>query len=131
MNRRTLLCLAPLLVLPPRTLAQDAASVTLDQARAAVEAGRRLIDVREPSEHATGIAPGAQRLPMSELPQRLGQLPSAKDEPFLLICRTQNRSKRVAQQLKELGYTRVQFVEGGMAGWAARGWPLETPPKTP
>ncbi len=107
--------------------AQERESVTLEEARSALAAGRRLVDVREAEEHAGGVAPGAQRLPMSQLAQRLPELGSAKDEPLLLICRTQNRSRATAKRLREMGYTRVQFVEGGMQGWQARGWPMQQP----
>ena len=42
----------------------DTDVVSLDTARAEFEAGRAvLIDIREPAEHATGVAAGAQLLP--------------------------------------------------------------------
>ena len=55
--------------------ASDALSVSLDTARAEFEAGRVvLIDIREPNEHATGVARGARLLPMSQLGQRLSEI---------------------------------------------------------
>ena len=129
MHRRTYLQVLAVgvgLATPPLR-AQASESVTLEEARSALAAGRRLVDVREAEEHASGVAPGAQLLPMSQLAQRLPELGTAKDEPLLLICRTQNRSRATAKRLRELGYTRVQFVEGGMQGWQARGWPTRQP----
>ncbi|MFO1249951.1 rhodanese-like domain-containing protein [Inhella sp.] len=121
--RRTLLLLCPALALQ----AQPAPSVPLEVAREALGQGKlRVIDIREPTEHAAGVAEGAQLLPMSQLPQRLAELPG-KDEPLLLICRTQNRSKATAQKLREAGYTQVQYVEGGMSEWVKRGWPTVKP----
>ena len=64
---------------------------------------------------------------MSELAKRLGELPAPGSEPFLLICNTQNRSSRVVQQLQSMGYTNAQYVNGGMAEWAKRGWPMVKP----
>ena len=56
--------------------AGDPDAVTLETARADLEAGRVvLIDVREPSEHATGVAAGARLLPMSQLSARVGEIP--------------------------------------------------------
>ncbi|MBM3386511.1 MAG: rhodanese-like domain-containing protein [Betaproteobacteria bacterium] len=102
--------------------------VSLDQARADHEAGRVvLIDIREPREHASGVAAGAQLLPMSQLGQRLGEIPQSADKPVYLICNTQNRSQAVLSGLLEKGYKHVHYVHGGMSGWASRGWPMVAP----
>ncbi|TXC65810.1 rhodanese-like domain-containing protein [Piscinibacter aquaticus] len=107
----------------------DADSVSLDEARAAVESGRALlIDIREPNEHATGVAAGAMLLPMSQLARRIAEIPASADQPVLLICNTQNRSSRTLKALRERGYGHVRFVNGGMSEWAKRGWPMVKPP---
>ena len=103
-------------------------SVTLDTARAAHEAGRvTLIDIREPNEHATGVAKGAKLLPMSQIDARLGEIPSTTDKPVLLICNTQNRSSKTLAALRQQGFKNVRFVEGGMSEWNRRGWPVVKP----
>lgn len=108
--------------------ASDALSVSLDTARAEHEAGRAvLIDIREPNEHATGVARGARLLPMSQLGSRLAEVSTDPKQPVLLICNTQNRSSRTLKSLRERGYANVRFVEGGMSEWARRGWPLVKP----
>ena len=108
--------------------ANSADSVTLEFARAELEAGRAiLIDVREPDEHATGVAKGAQLLPMRQLGARLAEIPSASDKPVLLICNTQNRSSASLSALRERGYKNLRFVQGGMSEWNRRGWPLVKP----
>lgn len=118
---------AALLLASSRSQAQSAV-VTLDQARADAEAGRALlVDIREPDEHATGVAAGARLLPMSQLPGRLAELP--KDRPVLLICNTQNRSRATFDALRQRGYTNLQFVQGGMSEWARRRWPMVAPSK--
>ena len=102
--------------------------VTIDTARAEAEAGRALlVDVREPQEHATGVARGAKLLPMREIGARLSEIPKDAAQPVLLICNTQNRSRAVWQALRERGYTNVRYVEGGMSEWARRGLPLVKP----
>lgn len=103
-------------------------AVSLEAARADLEAGRvTLIDIREPAEHATGVAAGARLLPMSQINQRAGEIPKDSAKPVLLICNTQNRSQSTAQALREHGYTNVQYVKGGMSEWGRRGWPLVRP----
>jgi rhodanese-related sulfurtransferase len=102
--------------------------VSLEQARVDHEAGRIvLIDIREPKEHATGVAAGARLLPMSQLGQRLGEIPQTPDKPVYLICNTQNRSQAVLSGLVEKGYKHVHYVQGGMSGWTQRGWPMVPP----
>lgn len=106
--------------------AQDA--VSLEFARTEHEAGRALlIDIREPGEHATGVASGAILLPMRQLSSRAGEIPKNSEKPILLICRTQNRSSSALNALKSAGYTNMKYVHGGMSGWVQRGWPTVKP----
>lgn len=103
--------------------------VTLEEGRAILENRQAIVfDIREPQEHATGVAEGALLLPMSQLNQRVGEIPRDPDQPVLLICNTQNRSSRVVQALREAGWTNVRYVNGGMSDWARRGWPMVNPP---
>ncbi len=103
-------------------------AVTLEQARADHESGKVLmIDIREEQEHATGVAQGAVLLPMSQLGQRMTEIPKQSDQPVLLICNTQNRSRAVTEALQEQGFTNIRYVNGGMSEWARRGWPMVKP----
>jgi len=104
-------------------------SVTLEVARAELEAGRAvLIDIREPAEHAGGVAAGAQLLPMRQIGTRMSEIPTDPNKPVLLICNTQNRSSATLDALREKGYGHVRFVQGGMSEWMNRGWPVVKPP---
>ena len=108
--------------------------ISLDDARRLHQAGGAvLIDIREPEEHATGVAAGARLLPMSQLKERLREIPVDSKVPVLLICRTQNRSsatlRALRKQLGEQNYAHVRFVHGGMSEWAQRGWPMVSPAK--
>ena len=102
--------------------------VSLEQARAEHASGKVLmIDIREPQEHATGVAQGVILLPMSQVAQRLAEIPKQTDQPVLLICNTQNRSRAVTQALQEQGFSNIRYVDGGMSEWARRGWPMVKP----
>lgn len=106
----------------------DGAAVSLDNARTEFEAGRAvLIDIREPDEHARGVAQGARLLPMSQLSQRAGEIPTNPAQPVLLICNTQNRSSATLRALRDKGYSHVRYVQGGMSEWVRRGWPVVKP----
>jgi rhodanese-related sulfurtransferase len=108
--------------------AGDSDAVSLETARADLDAGRVvLIDVREPAEHATGVAAGARLLPMSQLSARVGEIPLDAKKPVYLICNTQNRSSATLRALRQRGYAHVRYVSGGMSEWTRRGWPTVKP----
>ncbi|MDO8285923.1 MAG: rhodanese-like domain-containing protein [Rhodoferax sp.] len=130
LNRRSLVALSGLgiLGLAQAQVRVDAESVSLDVARQELESGKSLvIDIREPQEHATGVAPGMQLLPMRQLAARISEIPNDPKRPVLLICNTQNRSSATWKFLREKGYTNVRFVQGGMSEWARRAWPMVKP----
>lgn len=132
MRRRSALAIGAALCSPfAFSQSQSAAGevISLDEARRMHNAGMAvLIDIREPSEHATGVAAGALLIPMSQLGKRAHEIPLASGKPVLLICNTQNRSantlKALRQQLGEQRYAHVRYVHGGMSEWAKRGWPM-------
>lgn len=106
----------------------DLPNVSLDQARAELEDGKAMvIDIREAQEHATGVAQGVVLLPMSQVAQRVSEIPKQADQPVLLICNTQNRSRAMTEALQEQGFTNIRYVNGGMSEWAKRGWPMVKP----
>lgn len=108
--------------------ANDPMRVSIDEGRQLFESRQvTLFDIREPDEHATGVAEGAKLLPMSQLQKRVSEIPNDPAQPVLIICNTQNRSSKVAQALKESGWNNVRYVHGGMSTWAKNGWPMVKP----
>ena len=106
------------------------AQVSLDEARSLVgNSSVTVLDIREPDEHATGVAKGMKLIPISTLESWLNELPKNSNSRVLLICNTQNRSSAVAKELRSRGFTNVEYVRGGMSEWARRGWTLESPTK--
>lgn len=128
-RRRILALLTIPALLPTGVRAQQSPdAVSLELARAEFDAGRAvLIDIREPEEHATGVAAGAQLLPMRQLSARVKEIPTDPTRPVFLICRTQNRSAATLKALRAHGYSHVRYVNGGMSEWAKRGWPVVKP----
>ena len=116
------------LLVASRVAADEPDFVDLATARAEHEAGRAvLIDIREPEEHASGVALGARLLPMRQMNARMSEIPNDPRRPVLLICATQNRSSAIARALRQRGFTNVRYVQGGMSEWGRRGWPLVPP----
>ncbi|MFC4139996.1 MULTISPECIES: rhodanese-like domain-containing protein [unclassified Microbacterium] len=96
-------------------------SITVEQLAAAGDVP--LIDVRERDEFARGHVPGALNLPMSELGDRLDELPA---EAFNVICEMGGRSASVVQALDARGYDATN-VDGGTAEWRAQGRAVDQP----
>ncbi len=94
---------------------------------ARVREGVRLIDVREPDEYAGGHIPGAENIPLGELPQRLPD-PS---ERVIVVCASGGRSARAAQLLTDLGVRDVSNVLGGTLAYAREGRFLAFPEDAP
>ena len=78
-----------------------------------------LIDVREDEEWDAGHAEGMTHLPMSRL--TLDQIPAGR--PIVVVCRSGNRSDRVAEVLTEVGMDAANMA-GGMHAWVAAGLPI-------
>jgi phage shock protein E len=92
----------------------------LDQSTAYKElmtdSGINLIDVREPSEFATGYIFGAQLVPLNTIESSIENIITNKDTKIFVYCRSGNRSAQAAQILSDLGYTNV-FDIGGIIDW--------------
>jgi rhodanese-related sulfurtransferase/DNA-binding transcriptional ArsR family regulator len=83
-----------------------------------------LIDVRPGDEFAAGHIPGALSVPVSELADRLRDLPRRKE--IVAYCRGQYCVLAVAaiELLRQRGYRARRLIES-IAGWRARGYPVD------
>ncbi|WP_290890821.1 molybdopterin-synthase adenylyltransferase MoeB [Arenimonas sp.] len=87
------------------------------------QAGARLVDVREPGEHALGLPRDALAVPRAALEAAPAQwLPDAGAE-VVLICAGGMRSLVAARALRARGYTRLASVAGGFDQWRREGLP--------
>ena len=81
-----------------------------------------IVDVRERHEFAAARVEGTLLLPMSELGQRLEELP--RDRPLLVMCQVGGRSARVTGFLRQQGFEDVANVAGGLDAWQRMGLPV-------
>jgi rhodanese-related sulfurtransferase len=81
-----------------------------------------LLDVRQPVEYGSGVAPGALLIPLTQLGKRLGEVPRGRQ--ILCICASGHRSPLAARRLSRAGFE-VLDVSGGMNAWRAAGLPLQ------
>ena len=94
------------------------------RARELVEAGEvALLDVRTAEEVAQGKLPGAQHIPVDELPARRGELPR-DGRPLLVYCAMGGRSAAACELLGAEGRDGLLNLAGGIGAWQG---PLERP----
>jgi sulfur-carrier protein adenylyltransferase/sulfurtransferase len=98
--------------------------ITHDRAREEIEAGVRVIDVREQHEWDEAHLERAIHVPQGEVAERIDEIAPDRSERLILHCRTDNRSSRVAELLDDLGYGDVSVMEGGIVAWADAGYPV-------
>ncbi len=77
--------------------------------------GNPLIDVRESHEYKRGHIPGAVNIPLSQLKQRLAEIP--KDKPVYLYCQSGMRSKQAGKMLRNNGCSQLAHLTGGIMAW--------------
>ena len=80
----------------------------------------RILDVREDFEVAEGMIPGALHIPMGQLQARLSELDPGVH--VIVVCRSGNRSARVADALNAAGFS-ADTMAGGMIAWSRAGLP--------
>ena len=66
-----------------------------------------LVDVRSPSEYASGHVEGAVNLPLDRMGSDAPAVLPDKSAPLVLYCVSGARSEMAAQWLRQAGYTQV------------------------
>lgn len=86
-----------------------------------------VLDVRTPQEFAAGHLSDAVNLDSAatDLDARLARLP--KDAPYIVYCRTANRSGVVTRRMHDLGFKHVYDLQGGIQAWTQADLPTTTP----
>lgn len=80
-----------------------------------------ILDVRSKEEFDSGHIEGAYLIPVSELENRLQELP--QDKPVIVYCRSGNRSTSAANILLEKGFKEIFNMTGGITEWQSKGFP--------
>jgi hydroxyacylglutathione hydrolase len=76
-----------------------------------------VLDVRTPAEVETQILPGSQHIPLTELNDRLDEVPA--DRRTYIFCGSGLRSTVAASLLARSGHDRLTVILGGMKGWSS------------
>jgi rhodanese-related sulfurtransferase len=99
-----------------------------------------VVDVRDAGDTVqTGVIPGALNISLGMLAVRAdSELPEAwrhaslqdRSRYVVVTCALGPNGARGARELKDMGFTNVCYLQGGMQAWVAAGFPTERS-KTP
>lgn len=97
---------------------------TVDALKEATAGGALLVDVREPSEYATGHIPSAINVPLRAIAKNLDVIPAGKT--VVVYCKSGYRGSLATGALQLLGYSNVRNFVPALPGWQAAKEPVAT-----
>ena len=84
----------------------------------------RLIDIREDREWVSGRIPTATHIGRGVLEKGISEIADSDDE-IILYCASGFRSVLGSKSLKEMGFTNVSSLKGGITDWITAGFEIE------
>jgi sulfur-carrier protein adenylyltransferase/sulfurtransferase len=101
----------------PASLKNGIPQMTVKELKHRLDAGDELfvLDVREPYEYQIANI-GGKLIPQNDVPQRLGEID--RNREIVVHCLSGGRSQRIAEYLKQAGYTKVANLAGGIRAWS-------------
>lgn len=109
-----------------RSMSQDPTVETELSPRRAAEmlasGEARMIDIRQPFEWEEGRVPGAELVPLEQLPERAATIDD--DRPVIFICRSGNRSAMATEAFVASGRPAYNLT-GGILAWVESGLEIE------
>ena len=102
------------------------AECTVADVKAKMDRGEQFhfIDVREESEFAQDRITGARHLGRGILERDIEGLITDKTAEIILYCGGGFRSALAADSLRQMGYSSVTSMDGGIRAWRDAGYPL-------
>ena len=101
---------------------------TIDQVKAKLDREEcfHFIDVREDHEFAQDHVKGARHLGRGILERDVETEIPDKQAEIILYCGGGYRSALAADSLRQMGYTNVISMDGGIRAWREAGYPIDT-----
>lgn len=98
--------------------------VDLVEAKALIDSGAVVVDVREQEISAGSHIPGALLIPLGLLAQRMSELSIDKTRPVVVYCNEgTSRGPEGTAVLNQAGYANAVNLKSGIEGWRAAGLP--------
>jgi rhodanese-related sulfurtransferase len=83
-----------------------------------------VVDLSPLADFEKGHIAGSRNVTPSQFDPEHKQLAPAKALPVVVVCRTGQVSAAAAARLKKAGFTRVYWLDGGIAAWQRADLPL-------
>lgn len=88
--------------------------ININELQAKVLQGAILIDVRSNQEYKEGHLKGAVNIPDFEITKRIEREIPKKNQLIILYCQYGGRSRGCLNQMRQLGYTNLYNLYGGL-----------------
>lgn len=99
-------------------------TISPERAKALIDAGAVLVDIREPDEHAREHIPRARLQPVSLLQQ--GAIQAFGGSPVIFHCKSGGRTQSHAARLAAFANCEAYILDGGLDAWKRAGLPIAT-----
>ena len=83
-----------------------------------------LVDLSPAGDFEKGHIAGARNIAPGQFDPEHKQLAKARDLPVVVTCRSGQASLAAAARLRKAGFTRVHWLDGGIAAWQQANLPL-------
>lgn len=103
-------------------------TIGTDEAKRMIEAGTRVIDVRQPDEWNRGHIAEAELVSLDGIysfGKALKDLNLPADEDVIFVCAAGSRSSTASEIALVAGLNKVYNLANGMNGWLNRRYPVE------
>jgi rhodanese-related sulfurtransferase len=99
-------------------------AVGVEEFREAIAGGAILLDVRTPKEYREGHIEGSMLIDWNDptFREKIATLDPKK--PYVLYCRSGNRSASARKAMTSMGFTDVRDLAGGINAWQRAGNPV-------
>ncbi len=86
-----------------------------------------LYDIRQPLDLLADaeIIVGATRIAPREVLEDSSLIPRDKDSVVYCTCPSEKTSRTISHRAQARGFSRIKFLQGGLAGWKAKGYPVK------
>jgi rhodanese-related sulfurtransferase len=108
----------------------DVDLITVEQLKRFLDVREKiiLVDLRPAAEFKQNRLPGARSIPMTELKQRLSEIPRAGRVILYCDCRPADEADAF-YLLRVYGYRNVAVLQEGFSRWTSLNYPLERTPR--
>lgn len=83
-----------------------------------------VVDVSPHGDFERGHILGSRNVLMSQFDPEHKDLAKVRELPVAVVCRTGQQSAQAAERLTKAGFTKVNWLDGGMAAWSGAELPV-------